>query len=73
MAFKAVEFGRVGIFDCVLFTGAVTLHACCVVGDLYIFMNDVGRNARITLPRYGKKQCYYQGHKNNKPDCAFHA
>jgi len=73
MALKAIEFGRMGIFDCVLFAGAVTFHARCVVVDSYIFMNDVVRNARITLPRYGKKQSDYQQHKNYELNCAFHA
>ena len=73
MATKAFELGRMGIFDCVLFAGAVTFHARCVIVDRYIFMNDVVRNARITLSRYGKKQSYGQQHKNNKPNRAFHA
>ena len=73
MAVKAFELRRMGIFDCVLFTGAVTFQARCVVVDRYISMNDVGRNAGITLSRYGKKQSDSQQHKNNKPNCAFHA
>jgi len=73
MALKAFELWRVGIFDRVLFTGAVTFHARCDVVDRYVSMNDVGRNAGITLSRYGKKQSDNQQHENNKPNCAFHA
>jgi len=73
MAFKAFELGRMGILDCVLFTGAVTFHACRDVVDRDIFMNCVGRNAWITFSRYGKKQSYSQKHKNNKSNCTFHS
>ncbi len=73
MAFKAFELWRMGIFDCVFFAGAVTFQARRVVVGSYILMNDVGRNAGITLSRYGKKQSDNQQHKNNKPDCTFHA
>ncbi|MGO9015432.1 MAG: hypothetical protein ACLQF0_10670 [Dissulfurispiraceae bacterium] len=72
MAIKAFELGRMGIFDCVLFAGAMTFQARCAVIDLYISMNDVGGNTGITLPRYGKKQTDNQQYKKNKPDCAFH-
>lgn len=51
MAFKAFEFGRMGIFDCVLFAGAMAFQACCAVVDLQTSMNDVGRNPGISLPR----------------------
>jgi len=73
MAFKAFEFWGMGIFDCVLFTGAVAFQACCVVVDCYIFMHDVGRNSGITLSRYGKKQADSHQYKNDKPNYAFHA
>jgi len=73
MAFEAFELGRMGIFDCVLFAGAMTFQARCAVVYLYISMNDIGRNTRITLPRYRKKQSDNQQYKKNKRDCAFHA
>ena len=73
MAFKAFEFRRMGVFDRVLFAGAVTFQTRRIIADVQIFMNGVGRNAGITLSRYGKKQSDYQQHKNNKSNCAFHA
>ena len=72
MAFMAFELGRMRIFDRVFFTGAVTFQARCAVVDRYVLMNHVGRNARITLSRYGKEESNSQKHKNNKPNCAFH-
>ncbi len=73
MTLKAFELWRMGIFDRVLFTGAVTFQARCIVVDRYILMNCIGRNAGITLSRYGKKQSDNQQNKNNKPNRAFHA
>ncbi len=73
MASKAVELGRMVFLDRVFLAGAVAFHTRLVVVDSYIFMSGVGRNARKTLSRYGKKQSDNQQHKNNKPNRAFHA
>ncbi len=49
MAFKTFEFRRMGLFERSIPAGAVTFHAWRSGVELYIPVNDIVGNARITL------------------------
>ncbi|MBF0559310.1 MAG: hypothetical protein HQL08_11080 [Nitrospirae bacterium] len=72
MAFKAFEFGGMGLFKGRLFAGSVAGQAFRAAFCLYIPVKDIVRNARITFSRDGIQYAKYDKNENNKTYCAFH-